>query len=195
MGLAAVVAAVLLAPAPDLSIPHPVTAPASAAGLDPGPFRPPELVGAGAGVLAGDALWLGAALGTFHLFTGGTVSPTASHFRNAALGLGTAALILPPLGAVLGGMMARTGPAYGAAWKAFLLAFVGQAAALTTGFLVAPAYWVILPIQLALMTAGTSVGLHWGGAPGRASEARREPAEPKAPPPVALAAPICLDQG
>jgi hypothetical protein len=187
MGFTAVVAAVLLSSAPDLSVPPRVA-------VDAGPFQAPELVGAGVGVLAADALWLGAAAGTFRLFTSGAVSATASHYRHAAFGLAGTALLLPPIGAMLGGMLGRSGPAYGAAWKAFLLALAGQAAALTAGLLLAPAYWAVIPVQLALMTTGTSVGLHWGSGPRRAAEVRHEPAAPAPPAPVALSAPICPDE-
>jgi hypothetical protein len=140
---------------------------------------------------------LALAYGTYELFVSGALAPTVGNFRWAAYGLGTAALLLPPLGAVIGGKVARTGPASGAAWKAFLLSLAGHAAALAVGYLAAPSYWAVLPTQLATMTTGTSVGLHWGPR-GRAEglDARVPPPRANGAAPVAFTgAPICPDAG
>lgn len=211
MTLAAVLAAALLAQGPgppDLSI-HPGErlGPGRAGVLERGPFTGGELVGAGAGVLVGDAAVIGVAYGMFHLFTSGTLSPTATHFRNAAFALAATALVLPPLGATLGGSLARVGPARGAPWKAFLLSLVGHALALGVGYRLAPSYWAILPVQLATMSAATSFGLHWGHTPAgpspaadaaRASpdeEPRDAAAEVRGTEVTAYLPRLCLDQG
>lgn len=204
--LAPVLAAALLSAAPAGSKLHAVPPASLGAPLgggvrvfDPAPFRARELVGAGAGVLAADAAVLALAYGTYQLFVSGAVSPSVGNFRRAAYGLGAAALILPPLGATLGGGWARAGPTSGARWKAFLLSMVGHAAALTVGYLAAPSYWAVLPVQLATMSAGTSLGLHWGGARSRVAEAEargRPPPGDAAPSPVAFRGPpICPDPG
>lgn len=206
--LAIAIAAALLAAgpsAPDLHAPPPEPGSTIPLGggvrtLDQGPFRAGELMGAGVGTLAGDAAVIGLAYGTYKLFVSGAVYPSVENFRRAAYGLGAAALLLPPLGAVIGGSLARVGPSSGAYWKAFLLSLVGHAAALMVGYLAAPSYWAVLPVQLATMSPGTSLGLHWG------PRARPlEPVEPEthvAPPragaagPVAFeGAPICPDPG
>lgn len=161
--LPAVVAALLLASRPDLQVPRP---PPSGASLDPGAFRAGELLGAGAGVLAGDALFLASAWGTYRLFVDGQVPATASSFRTAGITLATAALLLPALGATLGARLGGAGPGGGAAWKAFLLSLLANTGALAAAFLAMPAVWVALPVQLAAMTAGASLGLHWGPRPG-----------------------------
>lgn len=168
--------------------------------LDGGPFRRGELIGAGAGILAGDALVLGLAYGTYQLFVSGAVSPSVGNFRVAAYGLAAAALLLPPLGAVIGGGIGRSGPARGAYWKAFLLSLVGHAASLMVGYFTAPNYWSMLPVQLATMSAGTSFGLHWGGrARGMEPEARRAPVAPPregdASPVAFRGPPVCPDPG
>jgi hypothetical protein len=195
MTLVAVLAATLLsqAPAADLSI-HPgdpSAGPTRAARLERGPFSGGELTGAGAGVLLGDAAVIGLAYGTFRLFTSNAITPTATHFRNAALGLGAAVLILPPLGAALGGRLARSGPAHGATWKAFLLSTLGHALALGVGYRFAPSHWAILPVQLATMTTGTSLGLHWGRSP-RAAGPAGDAGRPATPPGDAVAAGVAL---
>ncbi|BDG04509.1 hypothetical protein [Anaeromyxobacter oryzae] len=201
MTLAAVVAATLLAqaqaPAADLAI-RPggdLSGPMRARMLERGPFTGGELAAAGAGALLGDAAVIGLAYGTFHLFTSGGISPTATHYRNAAFGLGAATLLLPPLGAVLGGSFARMGPARGAPWKAFLLSLLGNALALGVGYRLAPNYWAILPVQLATMTTGTSFGLHWGPSPRAPLDAVAPPARRDAPPPAVAgwSPPLCLD--
>jgi hypothetical protein len=155
------------APAPDLAI-HPadptVNGPRPEL-VERGPFAGGELAASAAGVLAGDAAVIAIAYGTFEMFTRGAVAPTATHFRNAAFVLGGAALILPPLGAALGARLARASPARGALWKAFLLSTLGHALALAVGYAFAPNYWAIVPVQLATMTTGSSLGLHWGHAP------------------------------
>jgi hypothetical protein len=198
---AAVLAAALLAQAPappDLSL-HPGERFGPGRALEQGPFTDGELIGASVGVLAGDAAVFGVAYGMFHLFTSGTISPTATHFRNAAVVLAASALILPPLGATVGGSVARVGPARGAPWKAFLLSLVGHAIALGVGYGVAPSYWAILPVQVATMSAATSFGLHWGRAPQERPVARPEAAPTRRRATGAEVAaylpPLCLDEG
>jgi hypothetical protein len=207
--LATALAAALLAatPAgPDLHAAPPaglesVTLGGGVRAFEPGPFRAGELVGSGVGLLAGDALVLGLAYGTYQLFVSGALSPSVGNFRHAAYGLAAAALLLPPLGAVIGGGVGRAGPTRGAYWKAFLLSMVGHAAALMVGYFAAPNYWALLPVQLATMSPATSFGLHWGPrARGMDAEARRapRPAPPRAveAAPVAFrGAPICPDPG
>lgn len=168
-----------------LSVPPPV--PPAAGPLDPGPFQGRELVAAGGGVLVGDALAVGVGYGTLQLFVNHGVSPSADNFRRAAYVLGAAALIVPPLVATLFATWARAGPASGHPLKAYLLATVAHAGALLAGYLAAPNYWVTIPVQLAGVAAGTSLGLHWGprrtaapaarpGANGPASPAHRSEA-------------------
>jgi hypothetical protein len=201
--LAIALAASLLAaePPPDLRAPRPELDSSVSLGggvrrFDPGPFRAGELMGAGVGVVAGDAAVMAAAYGTYQLFVKGALAPTVGNFRWAAYGLGAAALLLPPLGAVIGGNVARSGPAAGAAWKAFLLSLAGHAAALAVGYLAAPSYWAVLPAQLATMTTGTSVGLHWGPRGREDLDARvPEPRVDEAAPVAFTGAPICPDQG
>jgi hypothetical protein len=171
-----------------MSLPSPLLA-------DAGPFHGRELAGSGLGVLAGDALVLGLAWGTYQLFTSGAVAPTAANFRRAAYGLLAATLLVPPLGATVGGSLLRQGPAFGHPWKSFILSIAGHAAALAAAYLAAPHYWAALPVQLLTMTAGTSVGLHWGRGPRGDAPPRRDapPADDtsKDEPPVALRAPVC----
>ncbi len=203
--LAPVVAAALLAAAPDLHAVPPARLGTDPLGggvrtLDHAGFRARELVGSSVGVMAADAAVLALTYGTYQLFVSGAVSPSVGNFRRAAYGLGAAALLLPPLGAVIGGGLARAGPTSGAYWKAFLLSVVGHAAALMVGYVTAPNYWAVLPVQLATMSAGTSLGLHWGGGRERGPdvEARREPAPARAaaPEPVAFQGPpMCPDSG
>jgi hypothetical protein len=198
MTLAPVVAAALLAQAPaaDLSArAGDLPGPPRTRTLEQGPFTGRELAASGAGVLLGDAAVIGLAYGTFRLFTSHTVSSSATHFRHAAMGLGGATLLVPPLAAVLGGSLARVGPARGAPWKAFLLSLLGHALALGVGYRLAPNYWAILPVQLATMTAGTSFGLHWGpalAAPPDRPAARRD--EASTPTVAAWSPRLCLDE-
>ncbi|ACG72114.1 conserved hypothetical protein [Anaeromyxobacter sp. K] len=207
MAPALTLAAVLLAaqPAgelrvPDLRPPAPETLPGGVRVLDRGPFGTGELAGSGAGLLLGDAAVIAATYATFKLFTTGTVSASVGNFRRAAFGLAAVTLFVPPLGAVLGGMLGRNGPSAGSAWKAFALSLVGHAAALLVGYLAAPAYWAVLPVQLATMTTGTSVGLHWGPR-ARTLDARDAPRpgggdQAAAPAPVAFRGPpVCPDPG
>lgn len=130
--------------------------------FDPGPFQGRELAAAGLGVIAGDALVAGLGYATLQLFASDTFAPTAGNFRTAAFALAGAALVLPPLGASLAARFARASPAAGSFWKAFLLSSLGHAAALGVGYVAAPRFWVILPVQLAGVAVGSSVGLHWG---------------------------------
>lgn len=139
-----------------------VAVPSVAPRLDPGPFQGGELAAASLGLLAGDALVLGLSYATLRLFANDTFAPTAGNFRNAAFVLGGVALLVPPLLAVLGGRLARAGPASGSVWRALLLSAIGQAASLAVGYLAAPRFWAVIPAQLALVTSGTTVGLHWG---------------------------------
>lgn len=172
--------------------------------LDPGPFQGRELAAAGLGVIAGDALVIGLGYATLQLFANDTFSPTAGNFRTAAFALAGAALVLPPLGASLAARLARVSPAAGGFWKALLLSSLGHTAALGVGYVAAPRFWVILPVQLAGVAVGSSVGLHWGP---RARPALRQdpggraaPVDRRGPPPdeaMALAPPlypICPDR-
>jgi hypothetical protein len=129
----------------------------------PGPFRGGELVRASAGALGGDLAVLGAGYLTLQLFAGGAIDPTAANFRHAAYALAASALVVPPLVAVA---LARLGPdSRGSFWRALLLASAGQAVAIAAGLVAAPHFWVIVPVQLAAVSAGTSYGLHWGRRP------------------------------
>ena len=151
--------------------------------LDAGPFQGREIAASSLGVLAGDALVLGGAYATLQLFANGTIRPSADNFRSFAYGLGVAALLVPPLTATLLARWFRAEPAAGALWKAALLAVAGQGVALAAGYYTSPNYWVIPAVQVLAVTAGTTVGLHWGHLPGAASapDARHEPADPPAP--------------
>lgn len=161
--------------------------------LDPGPFEARELVASSLGVVAGDALVIGGTLYTLKLFARGTIPPSADNFRSFAYGLGIAALVVPPLTAVLLARWFRAEPASGAVWKALLLAVAGEAAALAAGYYTTPNFWVIPVVQVLTIGAGTTLGLHWGHAgDDAAQDARGEPPDP--PPPAASArAPLCPD--
>lgn len=181
----------LAAPGPGLS---PGLPPALAPRLDPGPFQGRELVASSLGILAGDALVAAGAYGTLQLFANGTLQPSAHNFRSFAYGLGAAALVVPPLTAVLLARWFRAEPASGAVWKALLLAALGQTAALFAGYYATPNFWVVPVVQMVAVGAGTTIGLHWGraGAHGAAEpDARGAPAH--APPAAAARLPICLD--
>jgi hypothetical protein len=160
--------------------------------LDAGPFQARELAASSAGVLLGDVLVVGAAYETLQLFAAHTFQPTAGNFRTAAYSLGAAALLVPPLTAALLTYLARAEPASGAFWKAALLAFAGQVAALGIGYVAYPRLWVVLPAQLVAITVGASLGLHWGPAARAGVDARREPADP-APARATAGARICPD--
>jgi hypothetical protein len=185
---------VLAAPGPGI----PSALPAGLAPrLDPGPFRGSEVLASSLGVLAGDAVVVAGAYYTLKLFANGTIRPTAGNFRTFAYGTGVAALVIPPLTAVLMARLFRADPAAGSFWKALLLAMTGQVAALAAGYWAWPSLWVIPAAQLLAVTAGSTVGLHWGHFPRAAApspETRREPADP--PPAAASAAarvPLCPD--
>jgi hypothetical protein len=152
------------------------------------------MLGASGGLLAGDAVVLALSYGTYHLFTSGAVSPTAAHFRTAGIGLLTAALVLPPLGAALGGGWAGRGVRGGGFWRAFLLSVLGQSLALTAGYLTAPTFWAIVPVQFATIAPGTSVGLRWGAPSPRGLDVTvlDSPPGPHGPGAVSLGAPRCL---
>lgn len=169
--------------------------------LQPGPLGGRTLALASAGTLAGDALVIGGGYLTLQLFASGAISPTASNFRHAAYGLLAAATLVPPLTAVLLGRLGRGGRD-ASVWRALLLAAAGQVTTLAVGYLAAPHFWVMLPVQLATLSVGTSLGLHWGRPSRRASRARaHEPPSPahaadppaRAPeePAAALFAPVC----
>lgn len=165
--------------------------------LDPGPFQGGELAASSLGVLAGDGLVLGGAYYTLRLFANGTLRPSADNFRSMAYAVGVAALVVPPLTAVLLGRGFRAEPASGSFWKALLLATAGQAAALAVGYYTAPRFWVIPMVQLLTVGGGASLGLHWGrGARARggpaAPDVRGEPADP-APAAASARLPLCLD--
>lgn len=170
--------------------------------LDPGPFRPGEVLGATFGAFAGDALVIAAGYETLQLFANGTLSPSATNFRRAIYGLGAAALVVPPLTAVLLAKLGAGPHASGALWKAMLLASVGQAAALAVGYYAAPRFWIILPVQAITLSLGASLGLHWGPARARTLEvpdttgpdAGRDGAEASPARTAALAAmPLCTE--
>jgi hypothetical protein len=80
-----------------------------------------------------------------------------------------------------------------------LLAAAGEATALATGYLAAPHFWIILPVQLATVSLGTTLGLHWGprGAPAGAARpaARGEPQgqAPAEPATVSILTALCPD--
>jgi hypothetical protein len=148
--------------------------------LDAGPFQGRELAAASAGILAGDALVLGAGYGALELFANHSIRPTAGNFRTFAYGLGAVALIVPPLTAALLARLVQAEPAAGSTWKAVLLAFAGQVAALGVGYLAYPHLWVIVPTQIVAISLGASAGLHWGalGHAAGAPDVRREPKDP-----------------
>ncbi len=149
--------------------------PGSSLLLDPGPFQGGELAASSLGVVAGDALVAGTGYLTLQLFANGTLFPSAANFRRAAYAMGVTSLVVPPLTAVLLARLARASPASGSAWKALLLATAGEAIALGVGYLAAPQFWVILPVQLVTVAVGTTVGLHWGPrARAPEAEARRD---------------------
>jgi hypothetical protein len=171
-----------------------VAAPDLAPRLDPGgPFRSGELALASAGVLAGDVLVVGGGFLTLQLFAQGAISPTATNFRRAAYVLGASAILVPPLTAVVLARLGGRGGA-GSVWRALLLATAGHAAALGVAYLAAPHFWLMLPVQVAGVSLGTSYGLHWGRR-GPPHEAARAPAVPPREPPatVSLLTPICPD--
>jgi hypothetical protein len=171
-----------------------LASPGLAPPLDPGPFQRSELAASSLGVFAGDALVIGAGYLTLQLFASGAIDPSARNFRRAAYGLGAAALVVPPLAAVLLARWARADPASGSTWKALLLATVGQAAALAAGIAASPHLWVIVPVQLVAIGVGTTLGLHWGprGRPPRAIEPEVG-SQPPDPPPAAGASARCPD--
>jgi hypothetical protein len=130
-------------------------------GPQPNPFGGKELAMAGLGAVAGDAIVIGAGYGVLQLFAHDTIDPTAANFRRAAFLTMGAALVIPPLLAVLSARLVT--PRYaGALWKALLLAGAGHALALAAGYWASPQLWAFLPAQLVGVTAGTSFGLHWG---------------------------------
>lgn len=167
--------------------------------LDPGPFSRGELMLASAGTLAGDALVVGGGYLALTMFANGTLQPTAGNFRTTAYILAASAVLVPPLTAVLLARLGGRGPLAGAMWKAVLLAAAGEATALAAGYLAAPHFWVVLPVQLATVSLGTSLGLHWGprgAGPMMAPQpaARGEPGDPApAPSTASLFLPICPD--
>jgi hypothetical protein len=175
--------------------PDPAAVPSLAPGLDRGPFGGGELMLASVGALTGDLLVLGGGYLALTLFANGTIEPTASNFRTTAYVLAASAILVPPLTAVLLAKLGASGPMRGAIWKAMLLAAAGEVAALATGYLAAPHFWLVLPVQLTAVSLGASYGLHWGRrAPPLPADARREPAEPgPAAPAAALFSPLCPD--
>jgi hypothetical protein len=161
---------------------------------DPGPFQGSEIAASSVGVFAGDALVLGAGYYTLQLFANDTIDPNATNFRRAAYGIGAAALLVPPVVAVLLARWARAEPASGSVWKALLLATLGHATAIAAGIAASPHIWVILPVQLVLVSAGATVGLHWGsGADGARAAERQAGAQPPDPPAPPGAAAFCPD--
>lgn len=171
-----------------------LAAPGLAPPLDPGPFRGGELAWASVGALAADAAVLGAGWLTLQAFAHGTFSPSADNFRRAAYVLGGAALVLPPLGAVLLARWTGRGPVDGSVWKALLLAAAGQVAALGAGWLAAPHLWVMLPVQVVTVSLGASLGLHWGrprAPPAPLPAVEAQPAVAAEAPAAALLFPTC----
>jgi hypothetical protein len=197
--LAAAALALQLALASPGSAPVAMGTPSLAPRLDPGPFGGGELALASVGVLAGDALVVAGGYVALSMFANGTLQPTAGNFRTTAYVLAASAVLVPPLAAVLIARLGARGPLSGALWKAMLLAAGGQAMALGAGYLGAPHFWIILPVQLATVSLGTSLGLHWGPSGGNLPvatqpAARGEPTDPSpAPPTAALFTPLCPD--
>jgi hypothetical protein len=113
------------------------------------------------------------------LFAHDAIDPTAANFRRAAFVTMGAALVIPPLLAVLSARLVTPRHA-GSFWKALLLAGAGHALALAAGYWASPHLWAFLPAQLVGVTAGTSFGLHWGP---RARARLDAPAPPGATPP------------
>ncbi len=183
-----------------LAAPGPGLPPSLAPRLDPGPFQGRELAAASLGIVAGDAAVVAAAYYTLQLYANGALRPTAANFRTTAYAFGAAAVLVPPLAAVLLTRLFRAEPASGAVWKALLLAVAGQALALGAGYLAWPSYWVILPAQLLAIDSAATVGLHWGrggphvapGGGGGDGDVRTEPADP-APAKSAATGPMCPD--
>jgi hypothetical protein len=124
------------------------------------PFGGAVLAAASLGALAGDALVVGLGYGALQLFANGTIEPNAENFRRAAFLLAGTALVLPPLLAVLGARWA--GGRGGSLWRGLLLATTGQVAALLAGYWASPHLWAFVPAQLAALSSGASLGLHWG---------------------------------
>lgn len=171
--------------APQLALPS-VGLPGPQPRLAGGPFGFAELAGASLGALAGDGLVLGIGYGALQLFAHDVITPTADNFRRTALLLAGTALVLPPLLAVVGARLLG-GRGAGGFWKAMLLASAGQVAALLTGYWASPHLWAFVPAQLAALSAGASVGLHWGPS-GRRPQAGLEASRmERAAPPLALA--------
>jgi hypothetical protein len=129
--------------------------------LQPRPLAGQTLALASAGALAGDALVIGAGYLTLQLFAADAISPTADNFRSAAYAMLAAAVLVPPLTAVLLGRLGHGGRD-ATIWRALALAAVGQVATLAVGWAAAPHFWVMLPVQVAALSVGTSLGLHWG---------------------------------
>jgi hypothetical protein len=158
--------------------------------LAPRPLQGQTLALASAGALTGDALVVGAGFLTLQLFANGTISPTAGNFRHAAYGFLAAATLVPPLTAVLLGRLGHGGRS-ATIWRALALAVAGQATALAVGYAAWPHYWVMLPVQVAVVSVGTSLGLHWGARRPGAMPAL-EASEPRGPEPrAALFVPLC----
>ncbi len=162
--------------------------------LHPGPIAGSTLALASVGTLAGDALVISAGYVTLQLFASGAISPTATNFRRAAYGMVAGAVLVPPLTAVLLGRLGRGGRD-ATVWRALLLAAAGQVTTLAVGWAAAPHFWVMLPVQLATLSLGTSLGLHWGRRSSGASLAPLAPREEAPPrePAVALFVPVCPD--
>jgi len=162
--------------------------------LEPRPLAGQTLALASAGALTGDALVLGAGYLTLQLFANGAISPNAGNFRHAAYGFLAAATLVPPLTAVLLGRLGHGGRR-ATVWRALALAAAGQVATLAVGYAAWPHYWVMLPVQLAVVSVGTSLGLHWGRRPPEATHAA-EAAPARAPEArAALFVPVCPAAG
>lgn len=149
---------------PQLSAMPRLGVPGGPSGVEPrgrSPFGGAVLAAASLGAVAGDALVLGLGYGALQLFANGAIEPNAENFRRAAFLLAGTALVLPPLLAVLGARWA--GGRGGSLWRGLLLATTGQIAALLAGYWASPHLWAFVPAQLAALSGGASLGLHWGG--------------------------------
>ena len=126
--------------------------------LDAGPFQGRELAAAGLGVLAGDVLVRRARLRDAAALRARGLRALRSELphrgvRARGRGARPAAARREP-----GGALRAREPAAGGFWKAFLLSTLGHAAALGVGYVAAPRFWVMLPVQLVGVAAGTRSG-------------------------------------
>ena len=159
--------------------------------LGPGPFRPSVVTAGAVGATLGDVLVVGLGWGTLQLFANGALEPTAEGFRNAAIGLAVAGVVIPPLTAAL---LARWSHGGGRFWRSALLALGAQVAALGVGYLAWPHAWVFLPAQALGVGVTSAIGLGARGRPaalggGAAASAPPSPGLQALRP--GLATPVC----